>query len=319
MSNGTTGTAASSLPATGGTSSAGLADWAAPYITNYLGKAQALGDMPYQAYQGPLTAGQSALQTKAFEGIGSLTVPNQGQYTPVGGSFTNVGAPQIGGTQTTDASSSIAQQYMNPYLQSVLNPQIAELNRQAQINQMTQAAKFAGAGAFGGSRQGLVEAENQRNLLGQIAKTTGEGYASAYDKAVQQFNEEQRRKIQEAQFGADFGLKGLEAQKGIYDQMLKGGEIERGITSEGIKADLDEFNRQREFPYKQVQFQRDMISGLPISSVTNTPAQLSGAAQFITAMGGIDKLLKDTGQSDLNSLLKNLFGGNLFGGSGAES
>jgi len=60
---------------TGSTNTQGLADWAAPYITNYLGKAQALSESPYQAYQGPLTAGESKLQTDAFTGLGSLTVP----------------------------------------------------------------------------------------------------------------------------------------------------------------------------------------------------------------------------------------------------
>ena len=67
----TGGTAGSSLPAAGGTSTQGLAPWAANYITDYLGKAQALANTPYQTYQGPLTAGASDLQTKAFEGIGN--------------------------------------------------------------------------------------------------------------------------------------------------------------------------------------------------------------------------------------------------------
>lgn len=294
--SGTTGTAGSSLPASGGTSTAGLADWAAPYITGYLGKAQALGDMDYQTYQGPLTAGQSQLQGQAFQGIGGLTVPNQGQYTPVGGSFTGQG---------------VAQQYMNPYLDMALQPQLQELQRQSMINLQPQMAKLTQAGGYGGSREAILRGEGQRNLLDQIAQTTGREYSNAYQQAMNQFNTEQGRKIQEAQFGADFGLKGLAAQQGLYDQMLKAGEIERGITSEGIKADLDEFNRQREFPYKQVQFLRDMISGLPIGSVTNSPAQLSGLAQLIGAVGGVDALLKQTGQSSLSDLLGNLFGGNL--------
>ena len=67
--------AGETLPA-GSTNTQGLADWAAPYITNYLGQAQALSQTPYQTYQGPLTAGASNLQTQAFQGLGSLTVPS---------------------------------------------------------------------------------------------------------------------------------------------------------------------------------------------------------------------------------------------------
>jgi hypothetical protein len=55
-----------------------------------------------------------------------------------------------------------------------------------------------------------------------------------------------------------------------------------------------------------------MISGLPSGSVTNSPGQLSGIAQLIASVGGIDKLLKDTGQKNLAELLKG-FGLN-FGG-----
>ena len=297
---GTTGTAASSLGTTGGTSMSGLADWAAPYVTGYLGQAQALGNAPYQTYQGPLTAGQSGLQTQAFQGIGGLTVPNQGQYNPVGSTFDN--------TQ--------AQAYMNPYLQQALDPQLKELQRQSDIARLDDAGRLTRAGAFGGSRQAIMESEGRRNLLDKQSNVLGMGYASAYDKAMQQFNADQQRKVQEAQFGADFGLKGLGAERDILNQQLGAGAVQRGITSEGIAADLGEFNQQREFPYKQVQFQRDMISGLPTGSVTNTPAQLSGIAQLVSSIGGIDKLLQQTGQKDLGELLRG-FGLN-FGSSGVD-
>ena len=49
---GTTGTAGSALPAVGGTSMSGLADWASPYITDYLGKAQALGTLRIRSRYG---------------------------------------------------------------------------------------------------------------------------------------------------------------------------------------------------------------------------------------------------------------------------
>jgi hypothetical protein len=269
---------------------AGLADWAAPYITNYLGQAQALGNAPYQTYQGPLTAGESGLQTQAFQGIGGLTVPNQGQYNPVGSTF----------------DSTQAQAYMNPYLQQALDPQMKELQRQSDIARLDDASRLTKAGAFGGSRQAIMESEGRRNLLDKQSNVLGQGYATAYDKAMQQFNADQQRKVQEAQFGADFGLKGLGAERDILSQQLGAGTVQRGITSEGIAADLGEFNTQRDFPYKQVQFQRDMITGLPTGSVTNTPAQLSGIAQLITSAGGIDQLLRSTGQGDLGTMLRNL-------------
>jgi hypothetical protein len=268
----------------------GLADWASPYITNYLGQAQALGNAPYQTYQGPLTAGPSDIQNKVFQGIGNLTFPGN-----LGQSFTNAGAPTIGADGQPSGGGGVAQSYMNPYLQSVLNPQLDELRRQNDITNMNTNAKLTQAGAFGGGRQAIMNAENNRNLMQEMNKTVGQGYATAYDKAMGQFNTEQGQGRDLAKLMSDIG------------------GIQRGITSEGVAADLNEFNAQREFPYKQVQFQRDMISGLPTGSVTNTPAQLSGIAQLLASVGGIDKLLKATGQKDLGQLLQGL-GLNLGGG-----
>ena len=42
-----------------------------------LGRGAGIASEPYQAYMGPLTAGPSDLQTKAFEGIGSINIPLQ--------------------------------------------------------------------------------------------------------------------------------------------------------------------------------------------------------------------------------------------------
>jgi hypothetical protein len=278
---GTTGTAGSALGTTGGTSTAGLADWSAPYITKYLGDAQALAAKPYEVYKGPLTSEASEIQNKVFQGIGNLTFPGN-----LGQSFSSAGAPTIGADGQPSGGGGIAQQYMNPYLQSVLNPQLEELRRQNDITNMQTNARMTQAGAFGGSRQAIMNAENNRNLMQEQNKTVGQGYANAYDKAMAQFNTEQGQ-------GRD-----------LTKLMTDIGGIQRGIDSEGVAADLAEFDRQRDDPYKKVQFMRDMISGLPTGSVTNTPAQLSGIAQLIGATGGIDKLLKDTGMGDLKTLLR---------------
>jgi hypothetical protein len=311
----------------GSTNTQGLADWAAPYITNYLGQAQALAQQPYQAYEGPLTAGASDLQNQAFSGIGALTVPaglNQSAITA--GDFAN----RAGNTQYnavgSDFGTADAQKYMNPYLQAALNPAMEEARRQADISRMADAGRLTQAGAFGGSRQAIMESEGRRNLMDKQNQMLSTGYANAYDKAMQQFNADQTRKIQEKQFGSELGLKGLqtgiegartqgmlsEAQNKAnltnLQQQLAAGEMQRGITSEGIKADLEEFNRQRDDPYKKVEFLRQMISGLPVGSVTNQTQGLTGIAALTQAMGGIGALnsaLADK-ESPLYKLLGNL-------------
>jgi hypothetical protein len=298
--------AGETLP-TGSTNTQGLADWAAPYITNYLGQAQALSQSPYQTYQGPLTAGASDLQNKAFTGLASLTFPsNLGQTFSSTGAYQapNMGADPFApapigqgagatptGGMTAGASAGptgIAAQYMNPYLEGVLTPQLAELRRQSQINLQPGMAKLTQAGGYGGSRQAIMESEANRNLLQEQNKTIGQGYANAYDKAMGQFNTEQGQ------------------AKTLADMFSTAGATQRGIESEGVAADKAEFEKQREYPYQQVQFQRDMISGLPTGSVTNTAAEMSGVGSLISMLGGGTAAASALGYKNVGELLKGL-------------
>ena len=279
--------AGETLPS-GSTNTQGLADWASPYITNYLGKAQALGEMPYEAYKGPLTAGPSELQTKVSTGLAGLTFPSN-----LGQSFSSTGAYQLPDPNAAPGAAptgptGIAAQYMNPYLQAVLDPKLAELRRQNDITNSATNAKMTQAGAFGGGRQAIMNSENLRNLMMEQNKTVGQGYSDAYDKAMAQFNTEQGQ------------------SKDLVNMMTTQGATDRSIDAEGIAADKKAFEEERQFPYQQVQFQRDMISGLPTGSVTNEPGQISGVGSFLNALGGGAAAAAALGYKDVGELLKGL-------------
>lgn len=83
--------------------------------------------------------------------------------------------------------------YMNPYLSTILNPQLAEARRNASIEQMKNNAQLIKSGAFGGSGQALANAESQRNLGTRLADITGKGYGEAYTVAQAQYNADQNR------------------------------------------------------------------------------------------------------------------------------
>jgi len=282
-------------PQAGGTSSSTLSEWAGPYVTDMLGKAQAISEMPYQVYGGPQTAGESGLQSKVFQGLGNLNFPGQlgqtfsstGAYQPPGmapNTFANqpigtgAGAPMgTGGnaptTGQTTGSTGIASQYMNPYLQSVLQPQLEEMRRQSEINLQPSMAKLTQAGGYGGGRQAIMESEANRNLLQEQNKTIGQGYSNAYDKGLQQFNTEQGQ------------------AKTLADMMSEAGGQQRGIEQQGISADYNEFLAQRDNPMKQTQYLQSMLQGLPISTVTNTAAQQSGLGSLVSSVGGLGSIM----------------------------
>ena len=244
-----------------------LSNWAGPYVTDMLGRGQAMANQPYQAYMGPLTAGPSAAESAAFQGIAGLSIPTDqmGAYVP----------------QQFTAES--AQQYMNPYLMASLQPQIDEARRQAEIQRVQNAGRLTQAGAFGGSRQAVMESEGNRNLLQNLAGVTGTGYASAYDRAMQQFNTEQGRQM-EAQTAANtYGLAGLTKQAEL-------GGIERGIGQAGMDADRMQFEEERDFPFKQVQYMQSLLQGLPIAAQSYSYMQPSQLSSVLSGAGGIQEL-----------------------------
>ena len=220
------------LPAGSTGSEQTLASWTGDYVPNMLGKAEALASAPYQQYGGPLSAGASGLQQQAFQAAGNLSVPSSvGQATQTAGDIaakaqgisydptkfdSQFKAPDK--YQNTSFTSGTfgqdqAQQYMNPYLQSSLNPQLEEARRQSNISEQQNKAAMTKAGAFGGGRSAILTAENQRNLGSNLAGITGKGYDTAYQNAMSQFNADQARNMQaqqaseqSKQFGAGQGM-----------------------------------------------------------------------------------------------------------------
>lgn len=244
-----------------------LSNWAGPYVTEMLGRGQALASAPYQAYTGPLTAGPSAAESAAFQGIAGLSIPTDqmGAYVP----------------QQFTAES--AQQYMNPYLMAALQPQIDEARRQAQIQRVQDAGRLTQAGAFGGSRQAIMESELNRNMLQNLAGITGTGYAEAYDRAMQQFNTEQDRQAAAQTAANTYGLAALTKQAEL-------GGVARGIEQAGIEADRLQFEEERDFPYKQVQYMQSLLQGLPIAAQSYSYMQPSQLSQVLSGAGGIQEL-----------------------------
>jgi hypothetical protein len=238
-----------------------------------LGKTQALANEPQQVYKGPLTAGASDLQQQAFAGIGDAVTAG---YKPT--TFSN---DTFGTTQ--------AQQYMNPYLSAALTPQLSEMRRQADISRVADAGRMTQSGAFGGSRQAIMESEGNRNLLDKQTQAIGSGYQTAYDKAIGQFNTEQDRRLNtdkateaSRQYSADYGLKSLGEAANL-------GATQRAIDSEGVAADKAQFEEQRDQPAAMLKFQRDMITGLPITTQTTT-ANKTQLDELSTTLAGYKSL-----------------------------
>jgi hypothetical protein len=153
---------------------------------------------------------------------------------------------------------------------------LEELRRQSQITQLGNASRATQAGAFGGSRQAIMDAETQRNLLQEQNKAIGTGYANAYDKAMGQFNTEQGQ------------------AKTLADMMSDSGKQQRDIEQQGITALQKQYETELLDPYTKLRFQKEMLQSLPVATEsttanTNTMGQIGGAFE------NIGKLMKELG------------------------
>jgi hypothetical protein len=106
------------------------------------------------------------------------------------------------------------QQYMNPYQSAVTDVQIQGAQRQADIAAQGRKSAAARAGAFGGSRQAIENAEANRALASQMDAIRAQGQQAAYQQAMQNM-----------QYGSNLGLQGLSGAQSGLGTALQGGQL----------------------------------------------------------------------------------------------
>jgi hypothetical protein len=276
-----------------------LSSWAGPYVTEMLGRGQALGSQPYTPYQRPLTAGQSVLQQQAFQGLSGLSAPtNMGAYNPQ--SFTGAGytapvnqyqssqqsAPSgmTRGITSNPPADSVVKQYMSPYLEGALQPQYDAASRQSQIQQQAMQSQYGKAGAYGGSRQAVAGAELDRGLLDRMAGITGTGYQNAFEQAQKQFNTEQDRQMTAQQRTNQYGLDVLGAQQDA-------GGLQRAIEGQGIAADYAQFKEERDYDKNNTLYMQSLLQGLPLETQTYSYSEPSGLQNVAGGVQDVTNIL----------------------------
>jgi hypothetical protein len=296
-----------------------IPDYAKPYVERMLGMAEGLTDInknPYVTYPGQRAASFEKLQNQAFEAAGTLGPASQltnatsiAQKAGLGalgidyrtGQFAN----QYGYTPDSFLGQGTAQDYMNPYMQKVVDIQKREAQRAANIAGTQQQAQAVQAGAFGGSRDAIMRAERERNLATQLGDIQATGSNAAYNQAMQQFNAEQAARMQSAgmgaqygqaaqqlgeqsrQFGAGLGLQGLQTALQSAGALgnLGATQFTQDIGTIGLQNQLgtqqqqqqqnilnqqyQDFLTQKQYPYTQLSYMSDMLRGLPLSQTSN--------------------------------------------------
>ena len=150
----------------------------------------------------PQVAGQNVLTQQAQQqaatqaGLGALTFdPTTGAVTGAG-QGTGIAGYQPFLQQAQQYSGPGAyQQFMSPYQQDVINTTLTEYDRQRQIAQRGIASQAIQAGAFGGGREGVQQAEfdaqSLQNRAALQAQLLQQGYGQAQQAAGTAFSQQQ--------------------------------------------------------------------------------------------------------------------------------
>jgi len=189
---------------------------------------------------------------------------------------------------TEKFGSQSAQDYMNPYMQNVVDIQKREAQRQADIAGTQRGAAAVKAGAFGGSRQAIMEAEAQRNLSQQMGDIQARGSQEAYDRAAQMFTSDQARELAaqqanqqaglttgQANLQAALGVQSLGAQTGLQAALAN---QQTGLTAQQAREASRQFGAGQDMTAAQLQAQY----GLSAQQASEAAKQF-GAGQQMTA------------------------------------
>ena len=207
----------------------------------------------------PATAAeQAAFQTAGQTGTGQAALTS--------------GIAAIQGAQTPGIS-----QFFNPYQSFVTD----EINRQAQMAQNRLGAQAVQAGAFGGARQGVAQAELERARLSQVGLAQQAGFQQALGAAQRQ----QQLGLQSGQLLGALGGQQQALRLQDIQAGLQAGGAQRGIAQAGLEA-ARQTQLQRSFePFQRIEFLKGILTNLPTTQSSITATTAPGSNPLAQALG----------------------------------
>lgn len=319
------------------TSTPSIQPWAQPYISNYLDKAQQLA----ANQQTPGLLNQSYVDAASLKlpggfssgaalaeagGKGALsTAPLALQYGQRGAQYGEQGtkygemgsamgqvAARAGDLYAQQATSPEAMaRYMSPYMQDVVDYQKSQAIRDFAKQTPILGAQAAAAGAFGGSRQAIQQAEAQRTLNSQLQGIEALGRQQAFQQAqqAQQFGSQLGLQGQQvgmqgqqlglaglgtAMQGQQLGLQGVGGAQAGYAGATQAGGTLGNIAAQEAQARLaalqlkNQFGMQQlQWPYQQLQYQQGLMQNLPFTATTTTGQGYQAPPNTASQLGGL--------------------------------
>ena len=236
---------------------------------------------------------------------------SEGQRQAISGALSGVGAFQpflqqgsaavgqgITGAQSANYDPTSYQQFMDPFTEDVIRQTERDILRQGAQQQNQARASAVGAGAFGGSRQAVMQGEIGRNIGDQLARTTSQlrsqGFQQAQAAAQQAANQQLRQAQLTGQLGvSQAGLGQLGQQLGVQDinTLLGIGGLQQQQGQRELDVARANTLAEQALPFQQIGFMSDIFRGVPAlqqtTSQTRTPGPSRGSQLLGLGIAGL--------------------------------
>lgn len=318
-----------SVTTTGSTTSS-IPQWMADYNQGLISRANQIAAEPYQQYGGPRVAGFTPDTQNAFNVTRQAANAYQGPLAQALGLTQDAVGPDSGGLATASpymqqAGQNFpgqAQQYMDPYVQNVIDRSKLEASRF--YNEQLDPAlsnKFTAAGQYGSSAHEREANRGARDITEGLNSQANAQLSQAYTNAGQMFNQDQSRQLGLAQLAGNLGTQQQQAQLeggrqlgalGAASQQLgltganaldTIGKEQQGLNQKNLDTAYGDFQRQTNYPRETVDWLSSVIRGMPAptsSTTTGTgpasvvgPSGLSQIGSAATGVAGLWELFRD--------------------------
>jgi len=260
-----------------------------------LRRAETESQKPFQAYQGQRVAQLTPSEQQAGNIFGQQILPQAGQLAAIG-------------AQTFTPA--MAQQYMNPYENQVVQSALGDVERNYQQQQRALSSQAIGAGAFGGGREGV-----QRGILGgeylrQVGDVSGRLRQTGFESGAARFAADRATQLGAAQSQ-------LGALSGAAQGIGQFGAAARGIEQAGLAEAYRDFVEQQQYGTEQVRQVIGALSGAPIRSYGEersgfTSQVLGGPSPFGQIIGAAQAFSDIRLKNNINLIGKSPSGINIY-------
>jgi len=290
------------------TQTASLPDYQEEYLQRLLASAEAAAQpatiIPANVVA-PLSPGQQEAVRRGYEGVGAFAPFMQAGMATLGagiGGYQQAGQALAGAAEQFDPGAQVGA-FMDPYLEDVVSQQYADIERLGALQRQRAAGNAIGSGAFGGSRAAVGQAEVDRNVLEQQARTGAQlrsaGFSQALQASQNAFENARNRQLTTAQtmgnLSQGLGQAGVQqaglgeafqaGQQADVNALLSLGGLEQQQAQNILESQRQTALQRQMEPYQRVGFLSDIFRGVPTASQTTQATSAPGPSAISQIAG----------------------------------